>query len=723
MPTAKRLRLWLLLAMLCSVGVAGPAPDSKDPFVGRWALTLSDGSLGWLGITQDENGYSGSIVWGIGKRFEFSSVTRHGEEMVLRRQRHLPVSQAALDFTQVLTVRLDGDTLILSSVASETRPGRAVPTEAVGHRIAPLPPAPDLSLIVFGRSIPIFNGRDLDGWQPLEPDRVNGWNVNEGVLSSRSLAKSEGPKQRYANLRTTREFSDFRLSLDFRLPVRSNSGIYLRGLYEVQLANASGPGSEAHGLGAVYGRVAPTVPVPVRPGDEWQSIQVTLVRRHVTVVLNGVKIIENQPLLGVTGGALSNDELSPGPIYLQGDHGQVSFRNINLEPVIGRAAEEYPLSSEAWSEVPGVVIDHLPAANGAYVGSPSIVILPEGTYIASHDHFGPATEKDTVAVFASEDRGLTWKRRSVIKGQFWSSIFTHRDALYLLGTRPQMISIRRSDDGGRTWSEPTDSRSGLITADGNYHCAPMPVVEHAGRIWRAMEENGMTGMGSLSPLMLSAPVDADLLDAANWTLSEPLQYQRNWLPRREFRGWMEGNVVVDDSGNIVNILRVHTYQRDEQAAIIRYSADGKSATFDPVNDIVDFPGGAKKFTIRRDPDLNRYWSLANWVPPRQRVEHPARNRNTLALISSDDLRHWTVNAVILQHPDRSYHGFQYVDWQFDGDDLVAVSRTGYDDGLTGSHSYHDANFLTFHRVEDFRRWMEHDLEPETIHGGRASPTF
>ena len=139
-----------------------------------------------------------------------------------------------------------------------------------------------------------------------------------------------------------------------------------------------------------------------------------------------------------------------------------------------------------FSRVPGVVVDHWPQSSGRYVGSPAIAILPDGRYVASHDLFGPKSTEHARAVtrvFRSADRGSTWKHVTDIQGAFWSSVFVHRGALYLLGTYSHYgnVVIRRSTDGGDTWTEPADEASGLLL-EGGYHCAPVPVIEHDGRI-------------------------------------------------------------------------------------------------------------------------------------------------------------------------------------------------------------------------------------------------
>jgi len=200
---------------------------------------------------------------------------------------------------------------------------------------------------------------------------------------------------------------------------------------------------------------------------------------------------------------------------------------------------------------------------------------------------------------------------------------------------------------------------------------------------------------------MSAPEDADLLDAASWTSTNRIGRDPAWLDGR-FGGWLEGNAVVDPEGRIVNILRVDVPDGGGVAAIVRVSDDGKEASFDPKTGFIEFPGGSTKFTIRFDAATAHYLSLANYIPEKHRTGRPGAIRNTLALIASKDLLTWEVRSILIHHPDPKEHGFQYVDWLFDGDDLIAACRTAFDDGEGGAHNYHDANYLTFHRFERFR---------------------
>ena len=348
-----------------------------------------------------------------------------------------------------------------------------------------------------------------------------------------------------------------------------------------------------------------------------------------------------------------------------------------------------------YSSVPGIVIDYSPAKSRKYIGSPSLAVLPNGHYIASHDFFGPGTKYNRTAVFRSKDAGKTWEKLTAFDGQFWSTLFVHKRALYIVGTSSQngYAIIRCSTDGGLTWSIPKDRNTGLLIAQGEYHCAPVPVVVHKGRIWRAMEDrNPPKGWGTnFRSFVMSAPVDADLLKAESWTMSNRLRFDQAWPGR----AWLEGNIVITPENKLVNILRVE-YEDAEIAAIVRISENGKLVSFDPEKDFIDFFGGSNKFAIRYDRLTKRYWSLVN------KQRNPTAYRNILTLVSSGDLRNWRVESVILRHYDSEKHAFQYIDWLFEGNDIIAVSRTAYDDGLGGAHRAHDANYLTFHRINNFR---------------------
>lgn len=360
---------------------------------------------------------------------------------------------------------------------------------------------------------------------------------------------------------------------------------------------------------------------------------------------------------------------------------------------------------------PGVVIDHVPSKTGRFIaGSPSIVIMEDGSYIAKGDDYGPAVGiSELVRIYQSRDKGATWKHISEIEGLTWASLFLHRGALYMMGTSAGHglghVVIVKSVDGGVTWTKPSDQENGLIFPDLSYHTAPVPVVVHNGRIWRTMEDEKGPGKWGTNfrAFLLSAPEDADLLMASSWTMSNTLGYDSTRLGG-EFKGWLEGNAIIGPNGDPVNFLRVSMSSGGGMAALIHYGADGKKGRFDAARDFVKFPGGSTKFHILFDPESNLYWALSNAVP--EKHDSPAYGqsmiRNTLVLMASRDLRSWDIRKTLLYHPDISQHGFQYPAFVFEGKDIIFVSRTAYDDGTGGAHRQHDVNYFTFHRIQDFR---------------------
>jgi hypothetical protein len=167
---------------------------------------------------------------------------------------------------------------------------------------------------------PLFNGKDLTGWVPVKNPENSHWVAKDGTL----LNEAKG-----SNIRTTRTFDDFKLHIEVRCPDHCNSGIYLRGRYEIQVGSEGGSRPQNE-MGAVYGYFPPAKPMPLASG-EWQTFDITLVGRNVTVLRNGVTIHENQELPGITGGALDSNEAEPGPFFLQGDHdGGMAYRNITV---------------------------------------------------------------------------------------------------------------------------------------------------------------------------------------------------------------------------------------------------------------------------------------------------------------------------------------------------------------------------------------------------------
>jgi hypothetical protein len=166
----------------------------------------------------------------------------------------------------------------------------------------------------------IFDGKDLTGWEPDNPS-INHWVAKDGEL----VNEAHG-----ANLRSTRKFDDFKLHIELNCPKGGNSGVYLRGRYEMQVEYEETPEDKYHSMGAIYGMVPVSQVLPQTPG-QWETFDITFVGRRVSVVRNGTKIIDNQEVAGITGGAIEANEGEPGVFYIQGDHtGGMKYRNITI---------------------------------------------------------------------------------------------------------------------------------------------------------------------------------------------------------------------------------------------------------------------------------------------------------------------------------------------------------------------------------------------------------
>jgi len=325
--------------ILSAISLTANAAEDAAPFLGRWALTIPGGGAGWLEVTQQDGYLDASILWGGGSVVPVESVYLDGDALFVTRLNKVERKDAAgnvlrtQNFTETVSATVKGDTLDLKHQKINTNGIGAVRQPFSGKRIPDLPPAPDLSNVKFGKPQPLFNGKDLSGWTLTKEGDLNGWSAKDGLLVNDPAQEEGKPKKHYGNLRTEAEFEDFNLTLEVKVAPKGNSGVYLRGIYEVQVMDSFGMELDPHHMAGVYSRIRPLVAAE-KPAGEWQTMDITLVDRHITVKLNGQTTIDNQPLQGCTGGALWSDEFRPGPIYLQGDHTGVTYRNIVLRPVV-----------------------------------------------------------------------------------------------------------------------------------------------------------------------------------------------------------------------------------------------------------------------------------------------------------------------------------------------------------------------------------------------------
>ena len=309
-------------------------------FLGQWTIDVKGGGVSWLEVRQ-ENGYlDGDLLWIGGSVSPVSNLYVTGKNLIVtstgnvvgtRDENKNPIRTQVI--TNWLEIETAGDKMTGYLLSPKSDGTGVDSTSFTGTKLSAPPAAPDPASIKFGTPVTLFNGKDLTGWKLIDESQKNGFSVVDGILSN-NPAQTEGqPHISYGNLRTVDVFNDFNLKLEVNVPEGSNSGVYLRGLYEIQVLDSYKKELDPHNMGAVYSRIKPTVGAE-KPAGTWQSLDITLCDRHISVILNGTKIIDNQPVFGPTGGAIISDVNAAGPIYLQGDHGVVQYRNIVLTPIL-----------------------------------------------------------------------------------------------------------------------------------------------------------------------------------------------------------------------------------------------------------------------------------------------------------------------------------------------------------------------------------------------------
>ncbi|GAB1451599.1 DUF1080 domain-containing protein [Draconibacterium sp.] len=324
----------ILAAVVLLTAISSEAQNSKKDFYGMWTIDIEGGSVGWLNVNEDKGFLDAELLWQGGSVLPVADVYFVDDKtLVVTRTRELKKSDdRTLLSTQTYTFKRNGDKLEGAS-SEPNRDGMGVSSlKFKGWKLPDPGAAPDLSKVKYGTPIQLFNGKDLTGWKLINPKQANGFKVVGGVLVNDPV-NPEGQRVNFGNLRTEKEYEDFKLTLEVNVPEHSNSGVYLRGMYEIQVVDSYGKELDSHNMGALYSRIKPTASAE-KKGGEWQTMEIILCDRHVTVILNGTKIIDNQPAYGPTGGAMQADVFKPGPIYLQGDHGKVSYRNMVLTPII-----------------------------------------------------------------------------------------------------------------------------------------------------------------------------------------------------------------------------------------------------------------------------------------------------------------------------------------------------------------------------------------------------
>ncbi|VGO22205.1 3-keto-disaccharide hydrolase [Pontiella sulfatireligans] len=320
----------LMLLALASTLHAEPVPKE---LLGDWSLELDSGLPAWMRVAET-NGQPLAFL-----RLYVGPAGPHRDAKIENGRLKFEIRKKNKKSKSVSVQTIDVGTKDgkLDGVIVRSSPnGRGEREAFTGKKIPPMPAsAPNLAKVRFGKPITLFNGKDMTGWRVHESDKVNGWAAVDGTLKNSTPKTDFSATGAYANLRTEEVFGDFRLHIEFLIGTNRNSGVYLRGMYEAQVVDRDSRMQGMQGVGAIFGTIAPSHNAG-KAGGEWQSYDITLVDRHFTVVLNGEKVIDNQPVSGPTAGAIFTNPAAPGPIYLQGDHTTVAYRNIYLEPVVSQ---------------------------------------------------------------------------------------------------------------------------------------------------------------------------------------------------------------------------------------------------------------------------------------------------------------------------------------------------------------------------------------------------
>lgn len=289
------------------------SPSSAGPFLGRWDLTLKAPDRdypSWLELRQEDSRLRAQMVgrWGNARPLPKAEVS-DGQLTFIS-----PKEEEGSKADLVFQGRVTGKTLTGTVNGPDGKTWQWVGVRAPALERAGTPK--------WDKPIQLFNGKDLTGWK-MSASGPPEWTVQDGAI----VSPGHGPE-----LVSDSKFQDFNLHLEFNCGQDSNSGLYLRGRYEVQIETESEAEPPSHHTGGVYGFLAPSPELPRTP-DVWQTFDITLIGRRVTVIQNGKTVIDNQEIPGITGGAVDSHEALPGPIYLQGsEKGHVAFRNLVITP-------------------------------------------------------------------------------------------------------------------------------------------------------------------------------------------------------------------------------------------------------------------------------------------------------------------------------------------------------------------------------------------------------
>lgn len=357
-------------------------------------------------------------------------------------------------------------------------------------------------------------------------------------------------------------------------------------------------------------------------------------------------------------------------------------------------------------KVVGTVVNYLHpddeayAFSGRYLCSPSMVRHPEGFLLASMDLFATDHPQNLTLIFRSDDNGESWRYVSELMPCFWGKLFIHNGELYMLSCSTEYgdLLIGKSTDGGKTFSAPVCLLRGSNGKNGNsgVHKNPQNMLVHNGRLYTTLEWGAWANKEYChAAMVMSCDINDDLLDPESWHFSQPKKFEPNAPELAELSCCtmtIEGTIVLTPEGKLLDIMRF-----GGEKCVLAYSVDTENHDA-PLrySHCIPFPANRSKFMIKYDALSQKYYTIASRILDGAHE----RSRNVLSFMASADLQNWQVicDLIDYRHCDFMDIGFQYVDFEFEGNDIIYLCRTA----MNKPHNFHDSNYSTFHRIKDFR---------------------
>lgn len=357
----------------------------------------------------------------------------------------------------------------------------------------------------------------------------------------------------------------------------------------------------------------------------------------------------------------------------------------------------------------GTVVNYLHPDDKAYefsgraLCSPSLLRLPSGTLLASMDLFANGAPQNLTLVYRSEDNGRTWHYQNELFPCYWAKMFLHRGELYMLGVSNEYgdLLIGKSEDEGRTYEAPTVIMRGSCSFKAaGIGRTPQNVFEHKGRLYTSFEW-GAWSVGYHAACILSCDAEGDLLDADNWKVTYPVKFDPTWEGVEPYpsNGCLEGTVTLAPDGKLMAIYRYDMSQtKVKYGKILAFEIDTENPTA-PIKyrKAIKCDGNHSKFIVLKDDVSGYYYSIISRITDKNKDY----DRRLLSLVRSKELDEFELVCDLYDLRDRAEwneEGLQYVDFFFEGDDILFLCRTS----MNGGNNFHDANYSTFHRIRNFR---------------------